>query len=107
MRPVIQSVYLYQESELMNDWVYYRIASINSDEPAGTLGAPIEVCRVEWPTFRDMLPATDTQGITGLASAHNRLCRLVKQLWGVDHKKSVLIGVLSPRAAIRGPRKRG
>jgi len=80
----------------MNNWLYYRIASYNMDEPAGTLGAPIEVCRVKWPTFEDVPPATDTTGITGLASAHEQLCRLVKELWGVEHEKSILVGVLSP-----------
>ncbi len=76
IRQVIQSIYLYKPSEsFLNTWVYYRVASISSGEPAGTFGAPIQVCRVEWPTFEDVSPATDTPGITGRASAYEHLCR--------------------------------
>lgn len=98
MRPVIHSIYLYQPPgpAFLNNWIYYRVASINTDEAAGTLGAPIEVCRVAWPKFDDIPPATDTQGITERASAYDHMCRLLRQLYGVEHENSILIGMLSP-----------
>jgi|SRR5208337_4740914 len=97
MRPEIKSIYLYKpEESFLNTWVYYRVSSINLEEPAGTFGAPIEVCRVKWPTFEDVPPATDTPGITGRASAYEHMCRLVREQWSVEHEKSIFIGTLLP-----------
>lgn len=93
----MRSIYLYkppQTESFTNSWIYYRIDSIEAEEPAGHLGAPIQVCKVSWPTFADMPPATDTPGITGLASAYDHMCSLLKAQWGVEHENSVFIGFL-------------
>ena len=93
----MQSIYVFkppQTEKFTNTWIYYRVASVDGEEPAGTLYAPIEICRVSWPTFRDVPPATDTPGITGLASAYEHQCRLLREQWGVEHEESVLIGFL-------------
>jgi hypothetical protein len=91
----MQSIYVYKPSEAWtNSWVYYRIASVDADVPAGTLGAPIEVCKVAWPTFEDIPPAIDTPGITGYASAWEHQLKLVLKQWDVDHDKSTFIGFL-------------
>lgn len=94
----VSSIYLYKPPEtenFTNTWVYYRVDSINGpDQPSGTMFAPIQICKVQWPTFTDIGPPTDTQGITGLKSVHEQVCRMTKSLWGVEHEQSVLIGFL-------------
>jgi hypothetical protein len=93
----MQSIYLYKppkSKKLINTWIYYRVASISAEEPAGTLYAPMEICRVSWPTFKDIPPATETPGITGLRSAHEHLCHLLREQLNVEHEQSVLIGFL-------------
>lgn len=94
----VSSIYLYKPPEtenFTNMWVYYRVDSINGpDEPAGTMFAPIQICKVLWPTFADIKPLTDTGGTTGLESAHEQVCRMAKSLWGVEHEKSTFIGFL-------------
>jgi hypothetical protein len=97
----VSSIYLYKppETEKFPDtWVYYRFDSIDGpDQPAGTLHAPIQICRVSWPSFADIKPPTDTLGTTGLVSAHEQVCRMAKSLWDVEHEKSELIGFLEIR----------
>jgi hypothetical protein len=93
----MKAIYLYkppQSENFTHTWVYYRVGSVEAEEAAGTLHAPIEVCRVLWPTFEDVPPMIDTPGITGLESAHPHVCRLLKQQLGVDHERSELIGLL-------------
>ena len=94
----LHSIYLYKPpatEKFTNTWVYYRVDSVDGpDEPGGTLRAPIQVCRVSWPSFADIPPMTDTPGITGLESAYEHMCRLVKGQWDVDHEKSIFIGFL-------------
>jgi hypothetical protein len=92
------SIYLYKPSKtenITNTWVYYRIDSIDGPtEPGGTLLAPIQMCKVSWPTFADILPMTDIPGVTGLESAYDHMCRLAKGQWGVEHENSTFIGFL-------------
>jgi len=94
----MRTIYLYKPpktEKFTNTWVYYRIDSVNGpDEPEGTLFAPIEICKVSWPTFDDILPITSTPGVTGLESAYEQMCRLARNLWGVDHEQSHFIGFL-------------
>ncbi|MFZ0336171.1 MAG: hypothetical protein WA855_02490 [Candidatus Acidiferrales bacterium] len=93
----MKAIFLYKPPEtenFTNSWIYYRVDSVEADEPAGSLFAPIQVCKVSWPTFTDIPAATDTPGITGLESAHDHMRRLVKGQWGVDHEESVFIGFL-------------
>lgn len=96
--PDVHSIYLYKPPKTeayTNTWVYYRIDSVDGpDEPGGTLLAPIQMCKVLWPSFADIAPATDTPGITGLESAYEHMCRLARGQWGVEHEQSVLIGLL-------------
>lgn len=100
----LSSIYLYKPPDaekFTNKWIYYRIDSINGpDEPSGTMFAPIQVCKVQWPTFADIKPMTDTPGITGLESAYEHMCRIAKGQWGVEHEQSILIGFLE------GPERR-
>jgi hypothetical protein len=92
------SIYLYKPPETenyVNSWVYYRIDSVRGpDEPEGSMYAPIQMCKVSWPLFKDIKPVIDTPGITGLASAWDQMCSVAKNQWGVDHKQSILIGCL-------------
>lgn len=96
--PKLSSIYLYKPpatENITNTWVYYRVDSIRGpDEFAGTLYAPIQICKVSWPTFADIPPLSDTPGITGLASAYEHTCQLVKSQLGVEHEQSQLIGFL-------------
>jgi len=92
----MHSIYLYKPPEtesITNTWIYYRIASVDAVEPGGTLFATIQVCKVTWPTFEDIPPVIDTPGITGLESAWEHQCAVLKRM-GVDHEQSVLIGFL-------------
>lgn len=93
----MQSIYLYkppQTENFTNSWIYYRVASVRAEEPAGTLHAPIQTCRVSWPEFEDMPLVVDTPGVTGLESAGEHLCRVLKA-WGVEHQRSEFIGFLT------------
>src|SRR6201987_6422173 len=94
----VSTVYLYKppESESFTDtWVYYRVESIRGpDEPSGTLNAPIQMCKVSWPTFVDILPVTDTPGVTGRTSAYKQMCKIAKSQRGVAHEHSLDIGIL-------------
>jgi hypothetical protein len=95
--PGLQLIYLYkppQRENITNTWIYYRIASVDAVEPGGTLFAPMQARRVSWPTFEDVPPMIDTPGITGLESAHEHQCRLLKEQWAVEHEQSVVIGLL-------------
>jgi len=83
-------------SDLDNDWVYYRVRS-----DGGNFRDPITICRVEWHTFKDIDLIWDEKkavitspGLTGLASAYEETCRLMKYRWGVDHDDSIIIGSL-------------
>jgi hypothetical protein len=93
----MQSIYLYKPPDtenVSNTWIYYRVASVQAAEPAGTLSAPIQTRRVSWPTFKDIPPMIDTPGITGWNTAYEHQCRLLREQWGVEHEQSVLIGFL-------------
>ncbi|MGB8522197.1 MAG: hypothetical protein WCD43_04460 [Candidatus Acidiferrales bacterium] len=93
----MQSIYLYippETEDLVNTWIYYRVTSTDLDVPAGTLFAPIEVCRVSWPTFEDIPPITTATGITRRVSAREHVSGLIRRQWEVDHEQSVLIGFL-------------
>ena len=68
---VLTSVYLNKkDSNLTNDWVYYRLVS------KGEMRDVITVCQVEWPKFTDIdliwdenKAVIDIPGVTGLTSA--------------------------------------
>jgi hypothetical protein len=93
----MQSIHLYKPpgtENFTNTWIYYRVTSVRAEEHAGTLGAPIQVCRVSWPTFQDIGPMIDTPGITGLESAYEHQCRVLKAQLGVEHEESTFIGFL-------------
>ena len=93
----MQSIYLYKPPDTDNltwDWIYYRVASTALDEPAGKPGAPIEICKVSWPTFQDIGKPTVTTGITGLESAIEHETVILKNIFGVEREKSTLIGLL-------------
>jgi hypothetical protein len=85
-------------SNLDNDWVYYRVRSDDDNDP-------ITVCQVEWPTFRDINLIWDEKkaiitspGLTSLATAYERVCVLMKNRWGIDHRESIIIGSLIQEA---------
>ena len=99
----MQSIDLYKPprtESLTNTWIYRRVASVDAEEPAGTLYAPIQICRVSWPTFTDVPPMTDTPGITGLESAYEHQCRLLREQLNVEYEQSVLLGFLPQRFAV-------
>ena len=93
---VLDSVYLNKRnSNHDSDWVYYRITSL------GEKGDPITVCQVRWPTFGDIDLIWDqskavitTPGLTESGSAHEKLCRLMKNSWDINHEDSTFIGFL-------------
>ncbi|MGA2083954.1 MAG: hypothetical protein ABSG60_00360 [Terracidiphilus sp.] len=95
---VIDSIYLNRRnSGETKDWVYYRITS-----EGGKDRDPVTVCRVEWPTFKDIDKIWDenaaivtTPGVTGYIPAYEQTCALMKNRWDVDHETSALIGFLS------------
>jgi hypothetical protein len=53
----------------------------------------MQVCRVKWPTLEDIDPQTETPGVVGYTSAEYNADKLLEQ-WGVDRKRSILIGSL-------------
>jgi hypothetical protein len=78
-------------------WAYYRITS------KGQTGDNIEVCLLKWPSFEDINIIGDEHKAvvvnpadTGYNSAYPNVCELLKNKWGIDHEKSILIG-LRPR----------
>jgi hypothetical protein len=92
---IINSIFLYKppaSENFTNTWIYYRVASTDGDELAGTLYAPVQMCRVSWPSLQDIPPMTDTPGVTGLTSAYDAMCNIARGQWGVDHERSVFIG---------------
>jgi hypothetical protein len=95
----MHAIYVYKPPETENtasSWIYYRVGSVDADEPRGKLYAPIQVCQVSWPALKDIPPMIDTPGITRLASAYSQVQKLLREQMGVDHESSVLIGLLSP-----------
>jgi hypothetical protein len=93
----MQSIYLYKPPEtekFTNTWIYYRIASVDAEEPAGTLNAPIQICRVSWPKFEDIPPAIDTPGITGRAVAWEHQLKLLLKQLQVDHEQAIFMAFL-------------
>jgi len=93
----MQAIYLYKPpltGNFTKSWIYYRVGSVGAEEPAGQLYAPIQVCRVAWPTFEDIPPVIDTPGVTGLASAYEHLCQLLREQWGIEHDMDAIIGFL-------------
>ena len=94
-------IYLNQRgTNVLNDWLYYRVRS-----DGGHDNDPITVCQVKWPTFEDIDLIWDenravitSPGLTGLASAYEQTCALMKNRWGIDHTESILIGPLIKEA---------
>jgi hypothetical protein len=60
------------DSNLINDWKYYRVT------PIAQLN--VEVCEVDFPSLHDKGVATETPGIVGLAFAHDINVELGKEL---------------------------
>jgi hypothetical protein len=83
-------------SQWFNDWVYYRTGS-----DGGNTNDPITICRVEWPSLKDVDLIWDERkavitspGLTGLASAQDQTWTLMRSRWDVEPKDSILIGAL-------------
>ena len=64
------------------------------------MGDHIEVCTLEWPTFKDLDFVGDLQKAvvtnpsdTGYASAYPNLLTLLKKKWNIEHKDDDLIGI--------------
>jgi hypothetical protein len=73
------------DSNFTSDWKYYRVTPIAQSN--------IEVCELEFPSFRDKGVATQTPGIVGLACAHDINVELLQKSYGIMHERAVLIGV--------------
>jgi hypothetical protein len=74
-------------------WKYYRVTGVTGlGNPEGTEEATIQVCRVSWPKLDDIPPATDSPGVTGLASAWEIVNRALRQ-WDIDRERSIFIGI--------------
>jgi hypothetical protein len=87
-------------SNLDNDWVYYRFRS-----DGGGDNDPITVCQVKWPTFEDIDLIGDEKkavitspGLTGLVTAYEQTCLLMKNQWGIEQADSIVIGSLIKEA---------
>lgn len=87
----------YRNSSDTSKWVYYRVTS-----EGGKLDDAVSVCRVEWPTFKDIDRIWDekaavitTPGVTGYTTAYEQTCAIMKNRWDVDHENSLVIGVLA------------
>ena len=95
-RLLIDFIYLndLDQEHSPDSWLYYRITAIDGPaDPAGTLSSALQICRVKWPGFEDIAPATDTPGAVGWNTAHPGTIKFVKNAWGADHEKSVVIGL--------------
>jgi hypothetical protein len=93
----MDSIYLNKRGHEFETWLwaYYRVTSLGGRE-----GDHIEICLVEWPTFKDIDMVGDEKkasvinpGDTGFTSAYPNLCDLLQRKWNVDHELSVLIGI--------------
>jgi hypothetical protein len=85
MRPDLIYVDKNDDSNLTNDWKYYRVTPIAQMN--------IEVCEIEFPSLRDKSVPTQTPGIVGLAAAHDINVELLQKSYGIVHERAVLIGV--------------
>ena len=93
--PNLDVIYLYKPAETEAEpqtWTYYRVRGDFED------GGTLQVSRVSLPDFKDrqgesgLNDVIDTPGIVGHVTPH--LHTLLQAQWGVDHEKSILIGVL-------------
>jgi hypothetical protein len=76
-----------------SEWTYYRTTPVAGlGISAGEDGSTVQVCRVTWPDLKDTAEIVDTPGAVGYTSAHPNVVALLSG-WGIDHNKSVLIGV--------------
>lgn len=90
-------IYLYKDGHPQDTsfWKYYRISS------EGKMGDHIEVCLVEWPTFKDIdkpgeidkAPVINPAD-TGFTSAYPNFLTLLKNKWGIEYRDEDLIGVI-------------
>ncbi len=97
MKTIIDSIYLNKRGQPRNSqhWAYYRVASLGNDRDN------IEVCLIEWPSFKDIDVLGDefkaivvNASDTGYESAHPNLCDVLKNKWNIDHETSELLGVI-------------
>lgn len=85
MEPRIDLIFLdRQDSDLTNDWKYFRLTSI---------GDNIEVCPVTFPDCNDSGVPTQTPGVVGLAVAYHKTTELLKHQNLIDRNRSILIGM--------------
>jgi hypothetical protein len=74
-------------------WQYFRVSGVDwSDFREGTVGATLQVCRVKWPTFEDILPITDSPGVTTDASTWEIVNGALRQS-GIERGRSTFIGI--------------
>jgi hypothetical protein len=75
-------------------WKYYRSSSRGEDQD------PIEVALVTFPSLEDIDFVGDvlsarvtTPGETGMATAWDRVGRVLHNKWGIERERSILIGI--------------
>jgi hypothetical protein len=93
---LVQQIYLNtRNSDVDNDWIYYRVATFGKD------GDAISICQVQWPSFQDIDLIWDESkavvtslGLTGSGAASLQIPTLLKNRWNIDHDQSTLIGIL-------------
>ena len=83
-------------SDHTSDWAYYRFTSLGKD------GDMISACQVEWPSLKDIDELGDadkaivsTPGLTGFAIAFPTMVSLLQNKWNIDHKHSIVIGLIA------------
>jgi hypothetical protein len=97
MAKILDSIYLNKRGHHHDDgrWIYYRVTSSGHESDS------IEVCLVEWPTFRDINVAGDEFKaivVNPADSRHNsaspNLHDLLKSKWNIHHFSADLVGVI-------------
>ena len=74
-----------RNSNVTNNWKYYRVTSVGK--------ISIETCEVEFPSLKDKGAPTQHPWIVGLAAAHEIKGRHLKTL-GIRQDSAILIGLV-------------
>lgn len=99
MTKILDSIYLNKRGHPNDNghWIYYRVTSSGSEGDNITM----EVCLVEWPTFRDIgVPGDEFKAIvvnpadSRSKSTNPNLHDLLKSKWNIHHFSAELVGVI-------------
>jgi hypothetical protein len=69
-------------------WCYYTLSG------GSEVGDTIQTKQVKFPSFEDCDVTVDTPGNVGLSAAYENINTLLRNRWGIERERSILIGIL-------------